>query len=176
MKPHEKAPDSQSDNCGGCPHAEFGSANQGKGKACTNRRRIAMIPAGTFDKDGDFEAVEDLSHFENAEAAYLSLPPTSLKNFGKFVKQMASTLKRPPFAVFTKVKIVPDPKSQFKIVFELIQAAPTELIPTLIKRHEAEKEIIDFPYISNDTEPKKGKDKSKGKGKSKGKPKRGRNF
>jgi hypothetical protein len=38
----------QSDLCKTCEHNQWGSADKGRGKACQNRRRLTMIPAGVF--------------------------------------------------------------------------------------------------------------------------------
>ena len=146
MKPHEKVEHPVCDKCSSCPNNAFGSAEVGKGKACRNTRRLAMIAAGTM-KDGRFSPFEDLEHFESAQVAYMKLPVTSVKGYATFVKQLAGALKRPPFAVFTKVKVVPDDKSQFKVTFEPLAAAPTDLLPVLMARHEEAKAGIDFPYM-----------------------------
>jgi hypothetical protein len=146
MRPHDKVVSAQNPQCMNCPLNQFGSADVGKGKACRNTRRLAMIAAGTI-QNGRFTPFEDLDHFKTAAIAYMKLPVTSVKGYATFVKQLAGTLKRPPFAVFTKVKVVPDDKSQFKVTFEALATAPTELLNVLKKRHEEAKEAIDFPYI-----------------------------
>ena len=158
MKPHDKVVKAQNPQCLNCPLNQFGSADVGKGKACRNTRRLAMIAAGTM-QNGRFVPFEDLDHFETASAAYMKLPVTSVKGYATFVKQLAGSLKRPPFAVFTKVKVVPDDKSQFKVTFEALAAAPTDLLTVLKKRHEEAKEAIDFPYVpaEESEKPAKGK-------------------
>ena len=123
----------------------------GKGKACRNTRRLAMIAAGTLEK-GRFTMFDDLEHFEKSALAYMKLPVTSVKGYATFVKQIAGSLKRPPFAVFTKVKVVDDDKTQFKVTFEPLASAPNELIPVLKARHEEAKEAIEFPYIATEEE------------------------
>ena len=166
MAPHDsvlEAGTQQNDVCHGCPMNEFGSADKGKGKACKNTRRIAMIPAGKFLKDGSLDMIEDTDHYLSAEVGYMKLPVTSVKGFSSFVKQVATNLKRPPFGVVTKVKVVPDANSQFKVLFEALVEVPDELMEAIFKRNEEVEATISFPYQpqSVDEAPKKKGVKSK---------------
>lgn len=141
----------QSDQCEGCPQNEWGSAAKGRGKACSNRRRLALIPAGTYrpiGRGGGFELdiIDDAEHFRTAEEAYLKVPVMSGKGFDAYVRDVADQLKRPLFAVYTRVFLTPDPKSQFKVNFELIEPVDNDLIPTLLERYRKLHDGIDFPY------------------------------
>lgn len=165
MRPHQIVIDAVNQQCGasgqcaGCEMNEFGSAETGRGKACRNTRRLAMIPAGTFNAAGKLELIEDEEHYETTAVGFMKLPVTSVKGYASFVKQVAGALRRPPFGIVTKVKVVPDPKSQFKVVFEPIMNVPDELMGAIMKRHEEAKSTIDFPYQPNDEEnapPKRG--------------------
>lgn len=147
--------------CDGCEMNEWGSSDVGRGKACRNTRRLAMIPAGTFNQADKFELIEDEEHFASTAIGFMKLPVTSVKGYASFVKQVAGALRRPPFGIVTKVKVVPDPKSQFKVVFEPIMNLPDELMSAIMQRHEEAKSTIDFPYQPNDEEaapppPKRG--------------------
>lgn len=137
--------------CAGCEMNEWGSAEVGRGKACRNTRRLAMIPAGTF-KNGKFELIDDEEHFTTTTIGFMKLPLTSVKGYAGFVKQVAGTLQRPPFGIVTKVKVVPDPKTQFKVLFEPIMNVPDELMASVMQRHEEAKSTIDFPYVNQDEE------------------------
>lgn len=157
MEPHEEVDKHeeftrQSDLCKNCPQNEWGSADTGRGKACSNRRRLALIPAGTYrtlGKGGGFELEleEDASHYANAELAYLKLPVMSVKGFASYLKQVAEQFGRPLHGVLTRIWLEPDPKSQFRIKFELIENAPDDIIPVLMARHKAAMAEIEFPYI-----------------------------
>lgn len=125
---------------------KWGSADVGKGKAARETRRLAMIPAGHFDKNGDFEMIEDEDHFANTQIGFMRLPVTSVKGYASFVKQVAGTLKRPPYGIITKVKVVPDPKTQFKVLFEPIMTIPDDFMEVVVERHNEAMSIIDFPY------------------------------
>jgi hypothetical protein len=166
LAPHQIVIDAGNHQCGesglceGCDMNEWGSADIGRGKACRNTRRLALIPAGTFNQAGKLELIDDVEHFESAAMGFMKLPVTSVKGYASFVKQVAGALRRPPFGIVTKVKVVPDAKSQFKVVFEPIMNLPDELMGAIMKRHEEAQATIDFPYQPNDEEavppPKRG--------------------
>jgi len=168
----------QHDVCQGCPRNEWGSAEVGKGKACKNVQRLALIPCGSFIEKGtarnrtlEFSGViEDEDHYARQEAAFMKLPVMSVKNFGNYVKQLAGDIGRPPHAVFTEIWVEPDPKSQFKVMFELIDRVPKELLATIMARHSKEQAAIDFPYQppqerEEAAAPAKTNNKLRGKGK-----------
>lgn len=138
----------------------WGSADRGRGKAARETRRLAMIPAGTFNQSGKFEMFDDEEHFASTAIGFMKLPVTSVKGYASFVKQVAGALRRPPFGIVTKVKVVPDPKTQFKVVFEPIMNIPDELMGAIMQRHEEAKSTIDFPYTPVEEEqaapPKRG--------------------
>lgn len=148
LAPHkvvQEAGTAQCESCANCKNNEWGSADKGRGKACRNTRRLAMIPAGELDANGKF-TLGDIELMENSGLAFMRLPVTSVKGYAGFVKQVAGVLKRPPFGIITKVRVQPDPKTQFKVVFEPIQSVPDELIALVMKRHDEAKAVIDFPY------------------------------
>lgn len=146
MVPHEVVVEKQHEACTGCPMNEWGTSDVGKGKACKNTRRLAMISAGQFNKAGEFDTIEDEEHYKEAQLAFLKLPITSVKGYAAYVKQLAAVLRRPPHGVYTKVSVVPDAKDQFKVVFTPIAPVPDELMPLIMERHEQASAQIDFPY------------------------------
>lgn len=171
MKPHDlvvEAGGNQNDFCSSCEMNQWGTAETGRGKACRNARRLAMIPAGVID-NGKFKIFDEPEHFETAAIGFMKLPVTSVKGYAAFVKQIAGALKRPPHGVITKVSVVPDPKTQFKVLFEPITTVPNELMGVIMKRNEEAQSVIDFPYALDDgSEPPTPKGKTqKGKGKRK---------
>lgn len=143
----------QAPSCAECPRNEWGSADTGRGKACKNVMRLAMIPAGIYKPTGkgrnitfDYEAIDDIAHFAKAEVTYLKVPVMSVKNYSKYVKQLTADLRRPPHGVVTNIYLEPDPKSQFKVMFELMDTVDSEFMPTIMKRHKVEAASIDFAY------------------------------
>lgn len=143
---HEKSdPEFAGQLCRESEVCQWGSADKGRGKAAKETRRLALIPAGHF-KNGKFEPIEDEDHFATVGMGFMKLPVMSVQGFSGFVKQIAGALRRPPHGIFTKVKVVPDAKSQFRVVFEAIDQVPNELMETIMKRHAEAKSIIEFPY------------------------------
>lgn len=141
----------QNETCKGCEQNEWGSARTGKGKACSNRRRLALLSAGVYVAKGknqgyELEVYEDPAHYKKAEIAYLKVPVMSGKGFDAYVKQIADTMKRPLWAVLTHIWVEPDPKSQFKVHFEVYDKVPNELLEVMRSRHEEMAKGIDFPY------------------------------
>ena len=150
LTPHEvvvEAGQAQHAQCKGCPHNEWGSADRGRGKACRNVRRLALIPAGTIDvASGRFEPYTDPSQFERGAVGYLKVPVTSCKGFDTFVKQVAGALRRPPHGIFTRVVVRPDPKTQVAVTFEPLAPLPNNVISIAMRRHAELAEEIAQPY------------------------------
>jgi hypothetical protein len=147
MAPHEVITElgqEENETCTGCPQNEWGTANIGRGKACSNRRRLSVIAAGKLD-GRSFEPYDD-EHFATSPMALLKLPVTSVKPYAAFVANLVNVLKRPPFGVFTLVSVVPDPKTQFKVTCEMIDKVPDRLLPILIKRRADTLTTLEQPY------------------------------
>ncbi len=159
MRPHKDVVTPQAESCGVCPNNEWGSAEFGAGKACRNRRRLAILSAGVFKRD-EFVPEENPKEFETSEVRYLALPPTALRGYAAYVKKLAGALKRPPFAVFTRIVVQPDPKTQISYSFEALGEVPGELIGILMERNKAEQDAIEFPYAKLESTPSKGKRKA----------------
>lgn len=148
----------QHECCGGdgsgnslCPRNKWSSADQGRGKACQNRRRLIMIPAGYFEpkrgsRDFDLHIFEDAKHFEQADSVTLRMPVTSVENWAKYVSQLSSAHRRPPHGVFTRVFIEPHPKTQFKVCFEFLDLVPDDLAEIIFTRHDQSLEVPYPPY------------------------------
>jgi hypothetical protein len=155
LKPHEKSSGPVHDQCQGCDNNVFGSAEKGKGKACKNTRRLALISADGLSPDS----------IKDGQVVYLKLPVTSTKAWSMYVKSLAAVFKRPPYGVVTEISVLPDAKSQFKVVFNRVDNIPAQLAAALMARKEKIAEEIMFPY--GDPSPKE----AKGRGKKIEKPK-----
>lgn len=146
----------QSESCNTCPMNEWGSAPTGKGKACSNRERLFVIPAGEYSpipksKDMHLDLFdgttrEGQAHFLEAEGLVLKLPVTSVSNWNEYVRKLAG-LGQPPFGVATRMHIERHPKFQYEVKFEMIDALPDEVFDILHKRNEeAGGEYLMQPY------------------------------
>lgn len=139
MAPHEKAPDKQHATCKGCPQNEWESGDRGRGKACKNSRRLAVILAD--------EALKSAATLKDAQLAFLRVPVTSVKAWAGYVTQLANVAKKPTYAVVTELALTPDPKTQFKLSFKLAANITNgALYDELIAKRKAAMEGIIFPY------------------------------
>jgi hypothetical protein len=131
LKPNGSAPEKQSDSCMGCPKDQWGSAlNGGKGKACSEKRRLLVM---TADSIGSVEAIN------MAEVAALRTPVTSVRGFAVYLQKIATATKRPLSAVVTKISVVADAKTQFKVNFDYVRSIDDlDIVKALIARGEKE--------------------------------------
>lgn len=156
--------------CDRCPMNEWGTADVGKGKACSNRRRLAIIPAGTYKplgKGGGFELdlFDEPAPFRDAEVAYMKIPVMSVKGFAQYLKSVFDQFELPLWAVVTRVYVEPDAKSQFRVKFELLEVIEDEaILEALAGRHKQAADEIAFPYLprSDDDEPARPQRKAGG--------------
>lgn len=97
LKPEADSPKIQSDTCHSCPMGgvnAFGTHQNGKSKACSNR----YIAALRVDDPNDPDALAD----ERGTVYLLEIPPTSLKTFEGAVNGVARSLGGHPVkAIFT---------------------------------------------------------------------------
>ena len=142
MKPHEKAMEPQNDTCKGCPWAEWGSSDTGRGKACQNRRRLALFPA------------DELDNVKAAQVAYLKVPVTSVAGWAQYVRSLdAAYPGKPPFCFVTELAVVPDKGTQFKVTFKLVDVIDAKLFRQLIEKQDSVKDEIVMPYPDPQPEP-----------------------
>jgi len=136
LVPYKESEDVQATSCGVCEKFEWGSdPNGGRGKACKERRRLALIPA-----DGASEMV------------ILSIPPTSLKAWSNHVSRVVALTGMSTAAVVTRIKVVPDAKNQFMVTFDVVANVPEHALPTLMdKKAEALAIMLQpFPVIEEE--------------------------
>ena len=144
---HENSdPEFAGELCKDSEVCQWGSAEKGKGKAAKECRRLAMIPAGQWDRNGELEIFDDPEHYLKAEVGFMKLPVMSVKGFASFVKQVANVMKRPPFGIVARVYLEPDAKSQFRVLFEVLETVPDNLMGVIMQRREETMSLIDFPY------------------------------
>lgn len=143
--------------CPSCPQNAFGTGGMsGKGKACKNGRRLAFIAASDL---------KDEKTLARAEIFYARLGVMNAKLWAKYVKGLSILEKKPTFGVVTQLTTVPDAKSQFQVVFKVLEGIDRGLgAGILAKVAEVDREI-EFPYqpMAEVTVPLKVKGKEKGK-------------
>lgn len=141
--------------CDGCPLNEWGSAAEGKGKACQNRRRLAVIPAGYYapkrgSRDFDLHLFDDPNHFKTAEIAFMKLPVTSVRNWAKYVHELASSHRRPPHGFITKLSVLPHQQYQQEVTFEPLELVDDRIAEIIINRHDTQKAVTLQGYQAPD--------------------------
>lgn len=143
MAPHEESEDKQGDDnglCAACWANQMGSAEKGRGKACKNVRRLAVVTA---------DALESADALNEAETRMMKIPVMSVKGWASYVREKLGEINRPTWGVVTNIKLVPDPKSQFRVVFtfgELINF-DQDLFDAMQAKIKSVAESIVAPYV-----------------------------
>lgn len=133
--PHENAQAPQHETCKGCPLDAFGTASIGKGKACKEKRRLALIAEG------------DLEDLGAAEIATIEVSVTNTKFFEKYVADLQEAHDIPPFAAVTQIKVTPGGPNQFTFDFRLVSLIedPAKL-QVLVALYEKSKVEAERPF------------------------------
>lgn len=146
MAPSENSPAVQSEcgTCKGCWANEFGS--KGKGKACQNRVRIALLPTDA-----------------NPETPFsiLDISPTAVKGFSSYVASVARGLRRPPYGVVTHIECNPATKYDVAVFSDPQLIEDDEFIDMVRSRlGEARERLLVEPEVSPAANDKPAKGKS----------------
>jgi len=144
LSPSANSPDCQSQvGCAGCPQNQFGS--KGKGKACSNRIVMAILPTDAGPE---------------TPFAIIDVPPTSLKGWQQYASSVARGLQRPPFGVVTHIEM-DDSYDYAKLIFSDPQPLDDAEFISMIRsrREEARERLLTEPDVAamqaaNDAKPK----------------------
>lgn len=164
MLPDDNVAEPAHGTCAGCPNNEWGSdPNGGRGKACKQSRRLVIMPANALE--------EGVDKVKTAELAVMDLPVTSVKNYSQLVNTLSATAGVPTWAAVVQISVVPDAKTQFKVLFQAMRIVPTvELLDAIKTRREEATRIALEPYKETETseeDPDAGKQASSQKKPSK---------
>ena len=118
LVPSENSPDPQCGSCAGCAMNQFKSAANGKGKACTNTRLLAIVIPPS-----EVAINDDLSELP---IYLLSVSPTALASFDGHVNKVANHFKKPVRTVITRISFAED-KSFPSLRFSAVAPAGQEL-------------------------------------------------
>lgn len=167
MAPHENSPKPQADNCRECPHNQFGTADVGRGKACKNSIRIAVLSTNVkkFDE----------AHIKKTEPAMIKLPPTSVKNFRGYLKQITEGLQLPLFSVITAFDFDQDTDLSYPVVVTQFEdeISDRKVLNALVEKRDAVQNVLLQPFDTSNYAEQRGGGKGKGKAKPAAKPARG---
>ena len=143
MVPYAEAQNKQAEECLGCPQMEWGTAGGGsRGKACKEKRKL-MLMSGADLKDDPAKA----------NLASMSLPVTSVKNWSKFVNDVALQFNRPLWGMAITIEVVPNAKSQFEVLFKPIGPLPDEYLPAVFARKAEAEKMLMTPYQPLEEQP-----------------------
>lgn len=147
MEPHDEAENKQSDNCADCPLNVYGSG-QGKGKACKNQRRLAVVLEEEFNEDG-----------KTARILMLNVAPTSIAAFAGYVQEVTAAYERPTSGLVTEISIFrPKGKTYGLLEFAFDRELKSSELKNTIPRIKEAKSMLEVPYPKFEDE---GEDKKK---------------
>lgn len=153
MAPHENVTTPEHKTCEGCPQNEWGSGRK-RGKACKQTRRLALLPASVLD-------AEDVSaSIAKTELALLDVSVTNVKYWANAVNQVAASQNVPMYIVLMNIKVVPDPKTQFRIQFTPLEVlGDPAVVQALRKRRDEASRMVLVPYdgAGGEADPNAGK-------------------
>lgn len=149
LQPHEEAESPQGGvdgMCASCEHNEWGSDPEGgRGKACKNTRRIAMISADALKADDPVVAVK------KSGIVMCKLPVTSVKNFSRVINQIVKVLGEPHFAVTVELSVVPDDGRLFSVNWKVLgQIQGDPLLQALYEKSLQAEKMLNQAYPKNE--------------------------
>lgn len=156
LVPHEDAPVKQCETCLDCEKNVFGSDARGKGKACANYWRIAILAPDQLD----------------GPILVTRVSPSGYAGFRKYVRGLKKVNKTPPLGVITSLFFDDDmaqPVVQCEFVREVTSAEYGQIIH---RREEAQELLMRHGYAVENYEPPR----KSGSKKKTAKKKRGRKM
>lgn len=149
MAPHKQAAKKQSADCASCEKNQFGTANTGRGKACSNTVRLAVITA----KDA-----EDVDEIASAEIATAGVSPTNTKAWKTYVDMLADEHGVPPWGAVTEISSHDDPVKQIRLEFRLVDLiVDGSTLDALEKRVAKIQDLLQTPFQAVADRPTTGK-------------------
>lgn len=126
LAPPKDVPDRQAETCSVCPMNAFGSADNGKGKACRNKRILAIVP-----EEGAAEV----------ELSLLDVPPGSVAKFDAYVAGLSAKHQTVPVGVVTKITL---DKSQqyFSPRFEVVKPVDESALGAAFGRRDEARSLL----------------------------------
>lgn len=148
LTPHENVKElgqEMAPSCGECPMNQYDTARNGPGKACKNSRRLAVITAGVMNETR-LMLNEEKSAYDVANIGFIRIPVTSVKAYSDFTKKIAASKSLPTWAVVTRIKVLPDPKTSFRVEFTPLLELPNDMLLFMPDLVDAAAREISFGY------------------------------
>lgn len=145
MAPDDKVPNRQSLKCADCWANQFASAERGKGKACKNTVRLALLPA---------EQIDDPAAMAEVEPAMMRLPVTSVKHLKGHVSKLEKVLKVPVFGAVTLIETEDSERNQYEVLFKIGERVSDPAVGASILRQRelVQEALVSFPDPSQFSE------------------------
>ena len=144
LKPHAKAPNRQNPTCVNCQWNEFGSG-RGKGKACKNQYRLALVSS------------DDV----NGDIALIRVSPIGYRGWEAYVNSLHRKYQTTPAGVYTELGF-DDEQPDFPVVkaqfMEEIKEA--DILSTVLEREKEAREMLLEPYYAVDSYEAPGRKRS----------------
>jgi hypothetical protein len=143
--PHEKAKVPQSDSCATCRFNEFGSAQNGKGKACKEGAKFAAIHADAL------QSPEQVAGATIIQGRLSVLNSKGFRNYVGYFEDSGTAI----WQSVAQLSVQPDSKSQYAVTFSNVVADldDDDLDALSVRVDEAEK-MLAQPYPDLDEAPK----------------------
>jgi hypothetical protein len=137
VKPHEKSAVPQADACGQCRWAEFGSAANGKGKACREGARLAFLYGDVLEKGP--------AAIMQATIWQMRLSVLNAKTFRMYV-EMAFGDEGATWTKLTTFENRSDPKTQYAVSFQPSVFEGEALFDAIAARVDEAEKLMVAPY------------------------------
>jgi hypothetical protein len=166
--PNPGVPEPQADTCVGCPHNVFGSASNGKGKACSDSKRVVVVPINDL---GDNTA--ELAEWKGERKGFImSVPAGSFKSFNNHAKTLQAN-NIPMYAAVTEMAFADTeyPSLEFSFAGLLTEAAFEEVAEMRDSESvKAATSLAPVDLSKDEDEPEAPKKKAKAKKKKEEEP------
>lgn len=143
MVPSDNSPNKQADACAICSNNQFGTALNGKGKACKNTRQLALVSVDALDNPD-----------VDPPIWVLAVPPASIKSFDTYARTLATQHKTVPSGVITQITLEQGTQYAAPRFSVLRPLNPEEMGVYWARKEEATQRLFAEPDVSNYIPPK----------------------
>lgn len=135
MSPVAGCPNPQANNCKECPMNQFGSAPNGRGKACSNNISLALLPAGN--PEGKIHT--------------LRMSPSAIRSFNSFLRKVTAAGKLPVSVVVPITTVEAGASWAFHLDTDRMR--PNEDLAAFYSRIEGAKDLLEYVPKYENTPP-----------------------
>jgi hypothetical protein len=135
VQPHGNSSDPQSEKCAQCPQNQFGSADQGGGKACKEGVKLALVPHDGV--DGPIYVTKKISWSST-----------------KVWRNVAGALDGAIATYAMKMANKPDARTQYKLTFDMqpLPVNDNQLMERIASRLDEAEALVALPYPATEEE------------------------